>query len=149
MRERFLAKCLCAVVIVAAAGCDHVDDEDVRPSVVAASLAVDAAGHLRGTVHGRYENTATADAVIQKPELQLLGADQSVSAVDLMFPSGFDTSFSPGDVEDATFDVADDGVWTAFCGQSVQLELQHQTVTSGKIIVSLGDHLDVHLACAK
>ncbi len=150
MHRRFRASVagLAVIMALASAGFDDVEDADVRPSLMSATLAVDASGRL--TARSRTARTPPRrPKAIRRPRAPAARRRRERVGADLTFPPGFDPSFSPGEVQAATFDVADDGVWSAFCGESVQLVLKHQTVTtSGNIIDSLGDHLDVHLACA-
>jgi hypothetical protein len=122
--------------------------DDVEPTIVSIALATQGAGDLAGEVRVRYENLGEDTLVIERPELQLMRADRTVTAIDLGFPAGFDTSFESGASREAVFSVADSGGWSSWCGQTVDAEIHHRCVASdGSVSTSLGPAAPVGIGC--
>ena len=149
MRSPWCAALLPALFLLAAVGCKP-DRDDVEPTIVSIVLVTQGAGDLAGEVRVRYENLGQDPLGIERPELQLVRADRTVTSIDLGFPAGFDTSFESGASREAVFAVADSGGWSSWCGQTVDAEMQHRCVASdGTISTSMGPEMPVAIGCQR
>jgi hypothetical protein len=147
MRSAWCAALLPALLPLGTVGCKP-DRDDVEPTIVSIALVTQGAGDLAGEVRARYENLGQDTLGIQRPELQLVRSDRTVTAIELSFPAGFDPSFESGASREAAFPVADSGGWSSWCGQTVDAEMHHQCVASdGSISTSLGPETQVTIGC--